>query len=91
MKLFNKTHEALMNKKLAVRTLSIKVRYNGFDTITRAFSLSSATIDRDIILTKLQDMTKEYFVDPRGIRLLGVRFSSLVKLNENETLDNFFN
>ncbi|OLS27373.1 MAG: DNA polymerase IV [Candidatus Heimdallarchaeota archaeon LC_2] len=91
MKLFNKTHEALMSKNLAVRTLSIKVRYNGFDTITRAFSLSSPTIDRDIILTKLQDMTKEYFLDPRGIRLLGVRFSNLVKLDENETLDNFFN
>ncbi len=91
MKLFNRTHEALINKNLAVRTLSIKVRYNGFDTITRAFSLQSPTVDRDIILAKLQDMTKEYFMDPRGIRLLGVRFSNLVKLDENQALDAFFN
>jgi DNA polymerase-4 len=91
MTLFNKTYDELIRKKMAVRTLTIKVRYNGFDTITRAFSLPTSTIDRDAIFSKLQEISKKYFVDPRGIRLLGVRFSNLVKQNENENLDNFFN
>lgn len=91
MTLFNKTHEELIRKKMAVRTLTLKVRYNGFDTITKAFSLTAPTIDRDIILNKLQEMSTKYFSDPRGIRLLGVKFSSLTKQGENENLGDFFN
>lgn len=89
--LFNKTHDELTRKKMMVRTLTLKVRYNGFDTITKAFSLPASTIDRGIIFDKLQEMSNNYFNDPRGIRLLGVRFSNLVKQGENENLNDFFN
>ncbi|MDU7361249.1 MAG: DNA polymerase IV [Propionibacteriaceae bacterium] len=65
----------LRGKALFARTVTIKVRYADFETITRAASLGGATDDVDVITAAGLSLLDE--VDPRrGIRLLGIGVSN---------------
>ena len=83
--LVGKTHQILIEKKMMTKTLTLKIRYNGFDTITRAISLGSPTDDINKILQTFQTLADSYFYDERGIRLIGVKFSNLEQKKSSQT------
>ena len=68
----------LSDESLRCRTVTIKVRYNGFVTKTKARTLSYYTDDTSIVCTCTHSLLREIF-DGRPIRLLGIRLSSFEK------------
>lgn len=86
LKLSGRVAESLRAKGIRGRTVSIKVRFADFTTITRARSLSSATdVARDIHACALALFTDAV---PSGakIRLVGVRMEGLAEADAGEQL-----
>jgi DNA polymerase-4 len=72
--------EWLVRRKLAARTITIKVRYSvGFVTVTRSHTLSRATADADVIASWAKDLLAKTGAGQRPVRLLGVRVAGLVE------------
>jgi DNA polymerase-4 len=69
----------LERRKLAARTVTIKVRYADFTTITRSHTLSVATSDADVIASWAKDLLGRTEAGSRPVRLLGVRVAGLVE------------
>jgi DNA polymerase IV (DinB-like DNA polymerase) len=68
----------LSDESLRCRTVTIKVRYNGFVTKTKARTLSHYTDDASIVRSCSHSLLRDIF-DGRPIRLLGIRLSSFEK------------
>jgi len=75
--LSQKACKRLREAGLAARTLTLTIRYAGFDTYTRAKTLSAPTqLDTDIFVV-FQDLFRRHRNHQRKIRLLGVSLSGL--------------
>jgi DNA polymerase-4 len=61
-----------------VRTVTLKIRYSNFRTHTRAQTLSEPTADQDLLLRTALSLLDRFALD-RPVRLVGVRFSNLVR------------
>ena len=87
--------DSLSERHLAAATVSVKVRFGDFETLTRAHTQSIGTIDKPgfhqvlpHLLDRALDSRSELPVSPRrvakpGVRLLGVSFSTLSEYSEN--------
>jgi DNA polymerase IV len=83
--LSQKACKRLREAGLAARTLTLTIRYAGFDTHTRSKTLSEPTrLDADIF-TVFQELFRHHRDPSRKIRLLGVSLSGLT--HEPEQLD----
>jgi DNA polymerase IV len=71
--------EWLTRRRLEARTVTIKVRYADFTTITRSHTLSRATADADVIASWAKDLAARTDAGQRPVRLLGVRVQGLVE------------
>src|SRR5574341_105726 len=69
----------LSRRQLAARTVTIKVRYADFSTITRSHTLSVPTADADVISSWAKDLLVRTEAGKRPVRLLGVRVAGLVE------------
>ena len=74
----------LIDEGLRFRTLTVKVRYQGFVTKTRSKTLSHYTSDAATIRTDAQALFRHLF-DGRKIRLLGLRLSGFEKRDRQQT------
>jgi DNA polymerase-4 len=80
--LSQKACKRLREASLAARTLTLTIRYAGFDTYTRSKTLSKPTqLDADIFAA-FQNLFHEHRNTKRKIRLLGVSLSNLAHGNE---------
>ena len=90
-KLFTRTYDAMKRKGYLCRTVTLKIRFNGFDTITRARSLSFSTDKKDILKEVIYEILSPHFSDKRGLRLIGIGFSHLEKTQfVQRSLNDFF-
>jgi len=74
------------------RTITLKIRFQDFETYTRSHSLSCHVISRKQV-KEVVNMLLEEFKDKKSyqIRLLGVKISNLLKITDNQkTLTQFF-
>ena len=69
----------LSRRRLEARTVTIKVRYADFTTVTRSHTLSRATSDADLIASWAKDLAVRTDAGQRPVRLLGVRVQGLVE------------
>lgn len=76
--------DSLLRHRRFARTVTIKVRYSNFDTITRSLTLDRASQDGARFLETCQELLHKTAVGERPIRLLGVSLSGLVENNEAE-------
>ena len=77
LRLTEKVMKRLREHGLHARTVQLKLRFEGFETITRAKSLGEATnIDRDVVEAILR-LFQENWPTQRAVRLLGVHVSQL--------------
>src|SRR5258708_36618644 len=75
--LSQKACKRLRGAGLATRTLTLTIRYTGFDTYTRSKTLSEPTqLDADIFIV-FQNLFREHRDHRRRIRLLGVSLTGL--------------
>jgi DNA polymerase IV len=70
--------EWLARRRLTARTITIKVRYADFKTVTRSHTLSVATDDADVIASWAVELMARTDAGRRPVRLLGVRVQGLV-------------
>jgi DNA polymerase-4 len=68
----------LRRARLFTRTITIKVRYGDFETITRARTLEAATDDDDKIRETARALFRQHVAQGRRVRLLGVSVSHFV-------------
>jgi DNA polymerase IV len=71
--------EWLTRNHLTARTITIKVRYADFKTITRSHTLSVATDDPDLIASWAVELMARTEAGRTPVRLLGVRVQGLVE------------
>src|SRR5262245_8434172 len=71
--------EWLARRRLTARTVTIKVRYADFKTVTRSHTLSVATDDADVIASWAVELMARTEAGRRPVRLLGVRVQGLVE------------
>lgn len=68
--------ERLRNGHIRGRTISIKVRYGSFETITRSYTLPTPTDSGAVIAREAKSLLAQVDVDA-GVRLLGVGMAGL--------------
>jgi DNA polymerase IV (DinB-like DNA polymerase) len=76
-------HKTLLEEGFLFKTLSIKIRYRGFITHTRAHTLEHFTDDLDRIKDTSKILSKEFFGGNK-IRLIGIRLSNLEKVKSGQ-------
>jgi DNA polymerase IV len=69
----------LARRGLAARTVTIKVRYAGFVTVTRSHTLSRHSADADVISSWAVELLTRTEAGTRPVRLLGVRVQGLIE------------
>ncbi|MGH2638539.1 MAG: DNA polymerase IV, partial [Rhabdochlamydiaceae bacterium] len=67
------------------RNVGIKIRFTGFETRTRAKSLSAYTDSREILERETEKMLSEFYESKKKVRLVGVRVSSLRKTERTQS------
>jgi DNA polymerase IV len=72
----------LERKALVCRTVTIKVRYSDFTTITRSHSQLPATRNPDLLAARARTLLDRTEAGQRPIRLLGVSVHNLIDPNE---------
>jgi DNA polymerase-4 len=79
----------LEGKELSTCTISVKVRYGDFTTLTRSQTLSGPTCDPGIIAGWAKELLRRTDAGRRPVRLLGVSASNLVygRLSQLELFD----
>ena len=78
-RLARETAQWLQKKHLAGRTVTIKVRYADFTTVTRSHTLSRPTSDADVISSWATELLYRTHAGRRPVRLLGARVNGLVE------------
>jgi DNA polymerase IV (DinB-like DNA polymerase) len=76
-------YETLVSERLLFRTLTLKVRYEHFQTYTRARTLDHSTRDL-IIIRELAKALLKGFLGEKKIRLIGVRLSKIEQKAEKQ-------
>lgn len=76
-KLVNKIRE----EDIEIKTITIKLRYHNFETLTRGKTLSSYTSNYQDLLRECRRILIDTYDTNRKVRLLGVSFTSLKHLN----------
>ena len=69
--------EWLSRHKLVARSIGIKVRYAGFETVTRSHTLSLPTDDADVIASWAVALLDKTEAGSRPVRLLGAKVFNL--------------
>ncbi len=76
--------DILERKKLLARTVTLKVRYSNFQTITRSVTREPATGSADEVAARALALLEKTEADRRPVRLLGVSLHGLRTIGEAE-------
>jgi DNA polymerase-4 len=83
--------ERLRRKNLKGRTVTVKIKYHDFKTVTRSHSLAELIDDENLIMRTAKDLLIASDLDDKKIRLLGVSLSnfsdSTSKSNDDDPSD----
>lgn len=74
------------DQKLLFKTVTVKIRYQGFETHTKAHTLPRLTNRVEDLKKTSRELLLPYLEADRKIRLVGVRVSSLVSFEKQKTL-----
>jgi len=84
--LVDEFHDELIASDIQFRTVSIKIRYENFETHTHAKTFEFYTNDKKIIKDTARELTQPFLNIGRKIRLIGVRMSGLKFGEKQKTL-----
>ena len=83
--LVEKVLSQLREENLHARSVTLKLRYSDFKTVTRCHTLRESTDDDGIVFREIFDLFKRLFVQRARIRLVGVSLSSLIHRRFQQT------
>ena len=90
-KLFLRSYKTAMEKGFLIKSVTTKIRFNDFDTITRSKTLNYPTNKSSILKDATINLVEPYLTDKRGIRLLGIGFSQLSKKSKlQNSINDYF-
>jgi len=79
-------HQRLVKNKRSGYTLTLKIKYNNYDTITRSRTLESPIQAVSDILPLAQTLLKTHLTPNRPVRLLGITLSNLSDADSHKQL-----
>jgi len=83
--LVEKVVSQLREENLYARSVTLKLRYSDFKTVTRCHTLRESTDDDGVVFREILDLFKKLFVKRIRIRLVGVSLSSLIHRRFQQT------
>ena len=90
MRLCEQVSDRLRHDGIKGRTVTLKIRLEGFDTYTRAVTIAEATNFVDAIYREIERLYEAFaaskIVPPKKVRLVGVKVSNLVPATFRESL-----
>lgn len=81
--LAEEVHREIIDNAFRFKTITVRVRYEHFDTYTRAKSLSFPTNDLDILKNSGKRLIAPFLHGNKKVRLIGIRVSNLVMTRVN--------
>lgn len=72
-------HEKLKEKNILYRTITLKIRFQGYETYTRAKSFQTSMRDKNKSIAVILQLLNSFSEKKKKVRLVGIRFSSLEK------------
>jgi len=85
-KLSKEAHKDVSGQKLCFKTVTVKVRYENFETHTHGKTLPFVTDRLQDLQKTVNELMQKYFRQDRKIRLVGVRVSNFVFTEEQKRL-----
>ena len=79
----------LSNKNMHARTVTVKVRYHDFTTITRRNTESSSTFSRDTLVRRALLLLDRTDIAEKPVRLLGVGVHGLTDRSEQQASNRY--
>ena len=76
--LAEEVHEDVIANGFKFKTITVRVRYQHFDTYTRSKSLLFPTNDLDILKNNAKRLIAPFLRGNKKVRLIGVRVSNLI-------------
>jgi len=70
-------HKFIIKNNISYKTITLKVRFEGFKTYTRAKTLPFPIQDKDNVLNIVLDLYKEFSNEKKKVRLVGIKLSNL--------------
>jgi DNA polymerase-4 len=77
----------LRRKGLYARTVTLKIRYKGFETVTRSRTLDAATDDDGALADLVTELWRTHAEHGRPVRLVGVSLSQLTPVAQLSWMD----
>ena len=72
-------HTTIIKHNISYKTISLKVRFEGFQTFTRSKSYAYHIQDEKCVLNIILELYKEFSINKKKIRLVGIRLSNFEK------------
>lgn len=85
-KLSEEVHGDVLRQNFYFRTVTVRVRYENFETHTHGKTLPLITNRLQDLKKTARELTQDYLRPERKVRLIGVRVSSLASTREQKTL-----
>ncbi|MFW9882540.1 MAG: hypothetical protein ACFFG0_56480, partial [Candidatus Thorarchaeota archaeon] len=75
----NKIHKFTSKHHITYKTITLKIRFEGFQTFTRSKTLPFHIQDEKYVLNTILDLFKEFSNKKKKVRLVGIKLSNLLK------------
>ncbi|MHA2393631.1 MAG: DNA polymerase IV [Promethearchaeota archaeon] len=72
-----KIHKSVMKHHITYKTISLKIRFEGYQTYTRAKTLPYHIQDQDKVIKVILGLFKEFSSNKKKVRLVGIKLSNL--------------
>ncbi len=79
MKLCSEVLKKVKKKKLLFRTVTVKVRFEDFETHSKSKTLKSYVQELNILKSTANELFRNFSTDKRKVRLVGVKVSNLLE------------
>ncbi len=83
-------HNTITKHQITYKTITLKIRFEGFQTFTRSKTLPFHIKDEKYVLRVILDLFKEFSKNNKKVRLIGIKLSNLEK-NEKTQQTNLLN
>jgi DNA polymerase IV len=85
VRLTEKTAYSLREDEKMTGCVTVKIRYNDFETTSRQETVDYTALD-DVLIAKVKDLFDKSYQKGRPVRLLGVRFSQMIPITMQMSL-----
>lgn len=83
----NKIHEYVDKHNIYYRTVTLKIRFEGYLTYTRSKSLNTPFQDKNKVIKIILSLLNEFKDNGKRVRLIGIKLSNLEQMDNSKQLE----